>query len=267
MKLYILKIPQRKELVFEIDCTNICLKFELKYGRYFSAHESLKEPDITIRKKDTSLYEVKIEKNKIFTLHPISCVERYLFDNPTYNKNILALHGSAVEWKGKSYVFLASTGTGKTTLVSYLCHCGCSYITEDVVLLNKASYDIYPCCTPLHLRDGGVEILRNYNALPSDMQMLQEGDYSCRYIYTPQNCIHDKCALGEIFFIERTEAENAILPMTITEKIMALMKSPITAYPVTKEYLKLLTNISAGYGKILRYADMNFVKEVIMQNE
>ena len=67
--------------------------------------------------------------------------------------------------------------------------------------------------------------------------------------------------------MERTETENSVQEMSCTKKIAALMRSPITDYPVDAEYLRFLASLGTKYGKRLKYCDMDFVKEVLRQYE
>lgn len=266
MKLLSLKMPHQAEWIIETDCPEIISKLEMKYGKYIREYNKSKHAEIRILKDDGANYAVTIEDRIIRTSCPIFHLNRFLFDNPSYDDNILAFHGAAVEWENKCYVFLASTTTGKTTLTSYLTRSGCGYLTDDCVLLDRKSYMVYPFSMPLHLREGGVNVLKAYNAMPEKLNKLAEQNGICRYVYTPQNTVDRAIPLGEIFFMERTEAENTILPMSATEKLTELLKSPITVYPITAEYLRLLSSLGKTYCKRLKYCNMNFVKEVITQN-
>jgi len=266
LKLLSLKMPHQAEWIIETDCPEIASKLEMKYGKYVSEGKEFKHPKINIKKNGTD-YTVTIEDSVINTARPIFHLNRFLFDHPSYDDIIFALHGAAIEWGGKSYVFLASTTTGKTTLTSYLIHCGCRYLTDDCVLLDRKSHMVYPFSMPIHLREGGVNVLEAYNALPEDLSRLVERNGIYRYVYTPKNTIDCAVTLGEIFFLERTENENAVLPMSATEKMTALLQAPIMVYPITAEYLHSLSGIGKSYCKRLKYCDMNFVKEVIMRYE
>ena len=54
--------------------------------------------------------------------------------------------------------------------------------------------------------------------------------------------------------------------MTTTEKLAELLHSPITPYPITSEYLKLLSRLAKEDCVRLKYSDMAYAAEVI-QNE
>lgn len=267
MKLLRLKMPYQRELIIAVDTSKPFSDLKRKYGIYIvDCEEQGIIPDICITKIDSETYAVDIEGTVSKTSHPILCIDQFLFENPTYDAAVFAMHGAAVEWRGKCYVFLAATTSGKTTLTSYLVHSGCGYVTDDCVLLERNTHKVQPFSTPLHLRDGGLRVLARYDALPEDLYCISEDNNQiCRYIYTPQNCVERALPLGEIFFIERTEHENSIREMLMQEKIVALMKSPITTYPIEPEYLRFLASLGKKYCKCLKYCDMNFVKEVLHQ--
>lgn len=265
MKLLSLKMPYQAEWIIETDCSEIIARLEMKYGRYISECGEYRHSDIKILKNDAADYVVTIKDSVTRTAHPIFHLNHFLFENPTYSDTVFALHGAAVQWGEKCYVFLASTTTGKTTLTSYLTQCGFGYLTDDCVLLERSSYTVHPFSTPLHLREGGVRVLQAYHALPPQLSQLAEPNGGCRYVYTPKNTVECSVPLGEIFFLERTETENAVLPMSATDKLTALLQSPIKVYPITAEYLRFLANLGKNHCKRLKYCDMNFVKEVLLR--
>ena len=79
----------------------------------------------------------------------------------------------------------------------------------------------------------------------------------------PKNCITSTLPLKKIFFITRTENSNYIEEMTTTEKITALLKSPIIEYKIDGNYLSFISKLAAMPCEKLYYSDMNFVAEVI----
>ncbi len=226
--------------------------FQLKYGAYFSA----KPPH-----DDKPMQTIDLSASPT----PLSELDRRLFEHPTYADSILALHGAAVEWNGKAHLFLAATTSGKTTLTSYLTSNGFGYLTDDCILLGREDFWVHPYTTPIQLRDGGLEVLRAYAAEPEGLELLEEENALRRFVYTPQNCAEEPLPLASIFFIERTEHENAVIDMSVNERMTALMRSPITNYRVDGDYLRLLSRLARVDCQILRYCDMNFVKELIQR--
>lgn len=178
------------------------------------------------------------------------------------NDNIFAIHGAAVEWQEKAYLFLGATTSGKTTLASYLTSNGFGYITDDCIFLNKTDFHIHPNTTPLHLRDGGVDVLRVYSVLPDSLELLDNG-IDRRYVYTPKICVTETLSLERIYFIRRTDNENSIIQMNMTERITEFMKSPIVEYSLSSEYIKFISQLAKYDCHYLLYSDMNYVAEII----
>lgn len=264
MRMIKLALQQPFQTVFTIltNCNNLARLLTLKYGGYLSASTKIITPAITAILNEKH-YIIEFSGNTYTTLHPLSEIDSILFDHTSYGERIFAIHGTAVEWQKKAYLFLASTTSGKTTLASYLAAKGFGYITDDCILLDKKSFQIHPFCTPIHLRPGGLDVLRHYNAAPAQLEYIDEPTAE-RYVYTPDNCISTPVPLGKIFFISRT-SDNQLLSMNATQRMQALMKSPITDYPVTPTYLRFLSSLAQLDCFQLHYKDMTFVEEVLRE--
>ena len=262
MKKILLSLPNQYPTVIFTNVKSLPSFLRLKFGKYVTDKEipSLEEIHIW---EDNGVCTFTAKEDSHTTENPLTELDRYLFEHPTYDASVLALHGAAVEWQGGANLFLAATTSGKTTLTSYLTSFGCGYLTDDCILLDRSTFLVHPCTTPIQLRDGGLEVLKAYQAAPKNLQLLEEAHALRRWVYTPKNSIEAKIPLKRIFFIERTENENGLIDMSTTERITALMKSPITNYSVTGDYLRLLARLAKIDCHILRYCDMRYVKELI----
>lgn len=264
MRTFLLKMPFQAEWRIAADCPRVIANLAMEFGRYITEAADDGAADFCIWKRDGADYEIFAGEVLYHSETPVHFLGRYLFEHPSYTPEVLAWHGASVEWQGRACVFLAATTTGKTTLTSYLVHSGFGYLTDDCVLLDRAELTVHPFTTPLHLREGGVAVLRERGALPENLVCFEDKEGLCRYVYTPKNCVKRALPLGEIFLLERTEDENTLLPMTANEKLAALLRAPITPYPLSADYLRFLSDVGRCYGKRLQYADMDFVKEVIV---
>ena len=261
MSLIYLNAPFQTTYSILTDCKTFISSLKLKYGIYLSDVKN--EGDISITVKETlSSYEVTALERTFTVIDPLYEIDRIIFENTKFDQEIFALHGAAVEWDGKAYVFLASTSSGKTTLTSYLCANGFSYITDDCVLLEREHLRIHPYTAPVHLRKDGFDVLKKYKVEPVEYQILHEFPAE-RYVYTPKNCVLDQLPIGCIFFIERTENENRLSEMSVNNRMSELMKSPITTYKVTTDYLRFISKLAKTNCKKLYYYDMAYVTEII----
>ena len=254
-------LPFQTSYRIDTNCQDLISSLQLMYGDYIKISEQKTDYKIKAIKSD-ALYNVYSAENFCTTKYPLQELNKIIFDNTVYDDCVFALHGSAVEWNGKAYGFLASTTSGKTTLASYLASCGFNYIADDCILLKRDDFKIYPYSTPIHLRDGGLEVLKHYDAAPKEVQILDAG-YTKRYVYMPDNCMRNETPLTHIFFITRTESENKIIDMSTTERMTELLKAPITDYRVTGAYLKFISEVAKIKCNRLLYSDMAYVAEAI----
>lgn len=261
MNIIVIAQPYQTSFRIITNCERLTRILKLKYGKYLLFSDQHTEKDIIAIKKK-NLYYITFEENTIRNKSGILTIDDIIFHNTQYNCNIFAIHGAAVEWQKKAYLFVASTTSGKSTLTSYLTNMGFGYITDDCILLDRQTFKIYPHTTPIHLRDGGLKILTQYKSIHENLETIEDKEIK-RHVYTPQNCINESVSLGKIFFINRTNAKNYLMDMTTTQRIIALMKAPITPYSITPEYLAFLSELSNKDCKELYYCDMNFVAENI----
>lgn len=252
--------PYQSSFTVKTDCRDLVSSLKLKHGKYI---KSAKNTDFLITAiKKGSLYEISFGNEVFLTDSPLRKIEDILYENRKYDENIFAIHGGAVEYKGGAYLIVAATTSGKTTLTSYLVSNGFGYITDDCILLDRNDFNIYPFNTPLHLRGGGYTVLEKFGRLPNNLMLLDDVSIK-RYVYTPVNCITQPIPLKKIFFITRTADENRLEKMNTTEKITALLKSPITDYKINSNYLSFISKLAMVPCEKLYYSDMNFVSEVI----
>ena len=253
--------PFQTSFTIKTNCEELANSIMLKHGKY--ATESIIQTDITIvAEKEQSGYSIYFNGNFVKTTAPLRKIKDIMYENRKYDENIFAIHGGAVEYKGGAYLIVAATTSGKTTLTSYLTSNGFGYITDDCILLDRKSFEVYPFDTPIHLRGGGYEVLVNLGCAPKNPQLLDDISIK-RYVYTPANCIIQPLPLKKLFFITRTEDANRLEKMNTTEKITALLKSPIIDYKIDGNYLSFISKLAAVPCEKLYYSDMNFVAEVI----
>lgn len=263
----VLNIDAPFQTKYSIDtcCEELIYHLQLKYGKYISISQNKLNKVISV-KKVNNIFIVHYQMEECVTTYPLQEIDRIMFDNTEYDDSIFALHGAAVEWKGKAYLFLAPTTSGKTTLASYLSITGFGYITDDCILLDRKNFEIYPYCSPLHLRSGGLAVLKKHKINIPDFQHL---DDCCidRYVYTPTNSITKPIPLAKIFFISIVKEKNRLVKMNFKEKMTQLMMAPITNYNVSSEYIRFISRLASTECCKLFYNDMDYVAKVIYDNE
>lgn len=226
------------------------------YGKYCIPTISTENVDIKIEKQ-YDYFLVTQGQNSIKTTDPLQALESMIFESCDIQDGIFAIHAGAVAYKERAFIFTASTNTGKTTLTAFLSLNGFEYVTDDCVLIDMQNQDVYPYHKPIHLREGGFQVLKKYNAEPSDYKYIDIQSLQ-RYIFTPFAVSKDVLKISELFFIERTNDVNSITKIAAFDAMRRLMESPIKPYKLTSDYLRFLQSISKK-SKLLQYSDMNYV--------
>lgn len=258
----ILRRPHQTLFTLQTDWENLVPSLRLQYGTYLS-EAAAPAGEVITATRHGAVCRVRFQGETLETAHPLEAVDSLLFEHTRYDPGVFAMHGAAVEHGGRAYLFLAATTSGKTTLAGYLTSRGCGYVTDDCILLRREDFMVIPYAAPLHLREGGMEVLRRYHAAPPSALLLDD-PVMRRMIYTPDNCVSTPLPLAGMFFISRTAAENALLPMSANERMAALMKAPITDYPVNGEYLRFLSSLARQADcRRLLYSDLAYVEEVV----
>lgn len=258
-------VPFQTNFAVQTDDQKIINSIVASYGQYAKQGEiSDGTVVIDVRNKRTS-YCVTCSGRIVHTQTPLIEIESIMYDLRQYSPEVFAMHGGAVEHNGGAVLLLAPSTTGKTTLTAYLTHLDFGYITDDCILLDRKSFDVHPYCAPVHLREGGFDVLKALGAEPKEYQLYGDAEAQ-RRVFTPVNCVDAPLPLKRIFFIERSEHENGIREMTTTEKTIELLKSPITNYEMTAEYLAFISRLAKVPCTRLVYCDMDYVADVIKKD-
>ena len=88
-------------------------------------------------------------------------LEDYIYEHVDVDPDFFVFHGGAVSKDDKAFLFLASTTTGKTTLMTYLWQSGYELWNDDSVGVRMTDGKMIPFQSPVHLREGGLTYLRS----------------------------------------------------------------------------------------------------------
>ena len=259
MNRYLIKLPYQNEFLIITDIENIYESLIFKYGRYATIYVNDKIPNNIIEAyKNENGYTVKYKNEVYNVISAIQAIIELIGKGRKYDGSVYAMHGAAVEKDGQAYLFLARTGTGKTTLTAYLTLKGFGYMTDDCILVNKADLTVSPCSTPIQMRQGGVDVLKG--CLPNFSEELSQ--VSDRYALFPGRCIERTLSIKEIFFINRTDT-NEIRELSSMEKNQLLLKSSLTEHKLNADILRFVSKLSKVKCSELKYRDMDYVLGVI----
>ena len=173
--------------------------------------------------------------------NPLGQIQNFVYDHTTCRSPYFVFHGGAVTIGDDAYLFLASTTTGKTTLISYLTQLGYTYLNDDCFYLNMETLEVMPYSAPIHLRDGGLAYLKS--VLPSEQQPQTVHivtPSASRHVYLPKNQTRSAVKPKQIFFLDRTDDPSipdhlTVLPTYLT--LHQLFISALIPYQMNKEYI------------------------------
>lgn len=249
-----------ENIVIETDSRSFIENLHSFYGDFLQPVNHL--PTISIREKGSDAL-VKCPEGEFHSKDAMVFLSEYLFEHTTINKDFFAIHGAAVEYNGKAFILAAPTTGGKTTLTAYLLHHGFGYLTDDCGLVEKNTLLLHPYAKPLHLREGGMAILRQFGIDPPAIHVIRK--HIDRFVWTPENVTTRPTPLGSIFFIERGEENHSVI-LSQKQSIALLMKSPVAHLTVNAEHLSFLAKLSCVGCEKLCYSDMSYVAQRIQES-
>ena len=74
----------------------------------------------------------------------------------------LILHAAVLERNGKSIIFPAPPGSGKSTLCAALAGKGWRLFSDELALVSLASGELHPSTRPINLKNNSIEIIKNF---------------------------------------------------------------------------------------------------------
>ena len=181
--------------------------------------------------------------------YPLDEIVHFVYENNNFKSGYFAFHGGAVTQGEDAYLFLASTTTGKTTLITYLTRLGYTYMNDDCFYFNMETLELPPYTAPIHVREGGFAYLQSALPIP-----LTENEYrhmairvAPRYVLYPENRTTQVTRPKAIFFIDRTDdpaVPDSCTKMNGFEAMQHLMMGALIPYQMRKEYLEFFRRLT-----------------------
>jgi hypothetical protein len=246
------------------NCLELYELLKLIYGNFLVEMSIRKSIEIIVIKKSERLYQCSFAGKTSIEKNPIHFISNVFFENPYFDKDILPLHGAAISNGRWAYIFLGSSGAGKTTLTAYLLSNGFRYISEDCILINFEKNLIVPCPTPLHVREGGKEILTKNN-IYINYNIATHNSFD-RYVYIPPFIEIASLPIKAIFFILRTDGKEKLYLIEKEEAFIKLIKASFIMHPLKHPYVQAFKRLSSIPCYQLEYSDFSFVKKALLSD-
>ena len=203
---------------------------------------------------------------QIITDVPIQVITSIIFNQTRFDCEVVPLHAAAVELNGKAYVLIGDTGAGKTTATCYLCKNGFGYITDDCTLINATELTIVPCAIPMHLRQGGLNVLRSYGLL---IDKVTEVLYfkEPRYAFMPNENVlplTTPLTIGGFLKLTRSTINNISKLSEVTEVNMLILKAIRNLSSLDARALRTVVKLTTLVNAFeVKYSDLSILKKMI----
>ncbi len=84
------------------------------------------------------------------------------------SSGVFQIHGAALNYRGKSYLFIGNPGSGKTSLAILLSKIGMNLLSDEVSLVDLQNYCVYPFPRNLIIKQHLLELI----SIPTDQEPL-----------------------------------------------------------------------------------------------
>lgn len=156
---------------------------------------------------------------------PLQMIENLMYLTLIPQDGILGLHGAAVAKGNTSFLLLAETMAGKSTLTAFLCMCGFEYLTDDEIYISEESLLLQPVYKPLSLRPAAVAVLKAACGADADFAVL-DGLRAVRGTCSQ----YDQYKIGAVVFLEGYGSDTPYFTkMDARTGFSALLKGQLSA--------------------------------------
>jgi len=194
----------------------------------------------------------------------LEMIEDAMYENADIEDDYIAIHSATVVKNKKAFLFTGFTEAGKSTLTAYLCDNGFGYFSDDLAIIKKSDLSVHPFPRPVQLREGGVAVLNKYGVDLSHTTTYSSGNVKKTCKIFPL-CTSEDVILGGIFFIHRTLDINELICLPKTECFTTLLNNLYVLKSIDLELMKLVTRLCAAPAYTIKYNDMEYVKQCLLQ--
>ncbi len=201
--------------------------------------------------------------------NPLGQIQTFVYEHTTCREPYFIFHGGAVaDASGSSYLFLAATTTGKTTLIAYLSQLGYTYLNDDCLYLDMNTLEVMPYSAPIHLREGGFQYLQEILPSPLPPCVHMGPPKSLRHVFFPENRMLSPTQPKAIFFLNRTEdasVADSCCRLSLPDALQRLFTSALIPYHMNPRYIQFFQRL-APVCYDLTYHDVTYVETLLQQN-
>jgi len=155
-------------------------------------------------------------------------------------RDMIMLHGSAVNTGDNAIAFVGSEGAGKSTTSHAFIKKGYNLLSDDVLCIKLINENIPQVISGFPIIKLWPEVIKNVGENPDLMPRIQSG-VEKRFYFDHENFINGSVPLKMIFSIKWSHDDTIIRDLSLQESAMELVKS--TLYANSFDNIQLVNNL------------------------
>lgn len=220
--------------------------------------------EMMIRSLGDGMYHVEMTGHKsITTPSPLFIALALIKSDAVMDPAYFGLHAATVEYEGRVHTFMAATGTGKTSLASFLCARGAKLFGDDLTLIRRESGWVYPSNKPIMLREPSLALLRQYGIdKASTVAHITDGEYD-RYMDAGFEAAEEPRAIDTLYVIH-VGSEHRIARVTDERlRMKYIMFNAMRHEKFSMKYLAFIQSLTRIPMYEVWYQDFNWLLEIL----
>jgi hypothetical protein len=161
------------------------------------------------------------------------------------SSRFLPVHAAAVSFAGKAVLVPGPSGTGKTTLAAGLVKSGCTYLTDEVVAIERSTGEVVPYMKPLAIKEGSRAAL---SAVGIECVSRLDEESEPWYVEPDQQAavaVARRCPPGFIVLLRYSEgAPTTVASLPRSAALVALAQSSFQTLHPGSRGLELLAKVA-----------------------
>lgn len=144
---------------------------------------------------------------------------------------LMAIHAAAISKGDKCILFPSASGNGKSTLTAALIHSGFEYLTDELAVLTRGTYQIRPLSVSLSIKQGSWSVLAPLYPHIHDLPIhLRKDGKRVRYLppsrVIPSNHSRQSYPLQCVVFAKyQAKVKTTITPITPADALCRLTEA------------------------------------------
>lgn len=197
------------------------------------------------------------------TISLISGITNILHRILTTEDGYLFLHGAAVSINNKSVLLLGESNAGKSTTSMYLLKKGYQYITDDKAVININNHSIMLFDRPIHLRLGGIELLKNKYGMDLNTKKI---DYfnNFRYIYYVNQKKFEIPSIEYLAILKRNDkGVNIINELSGLDAFESILKNCYCSNNMSENVVKVFKLVANIKVINIKYSELHYLENML----